>query len=104
MDDATALRLKKIELTVQAAERSAGIDTQLRIAVLVVGLTVATSAIIAGIASTMPAFAAGIGTSAGGVVVLTQVRSILIVRERLSRAHEAAIRSIDSLIGSGGER
>ncbi|HVL87136.1 MAG TPA: hypothetical protein VM681_03875 [Candidatus Thermoplasmatota archaeon] len=104
MDDATALRLKKIELSLQAAERTAALESNFRIAVIAVLLTFAASAGLAAVVGQLPMVPAGLAQLAASIVLATQVRALRTVGKTIEAAAGEAMASIDTLIGGGGEQ
>lgn len=103
MDDATALRVKKIELSLQAAETGAEIQAHRCIAVLAVGLTVGASAALAGFAQHLPVTASVAGCAAGAGLVFLQLRALRLVAADLDEATVKAINAIDKLMAKEGE-
>ena len=104
MDDATALRLKKIELGLSIVERNASLEVQLRLALIAVSLTFGTGAVLSGLAGQVaPASAAGAAVAAS-VSVLAQIRGIRAVGQKLAVADERALKAVDRLISLRGER
>lgn len=103
VDDATALRVKKVELSLHAAEKSAELQAHRCIAVLAVGLTVGASAAVAGLAGQLVPLAAAVGTAAGAWMVLSQLRALRVLASDLDEAMTRAMTAIDSLMGKDGE-
>lgn len=103
MDDATALRVKKVELSLQAAEKSAEIQAHRCIAMLAVGLTVGASAALAGLAQQVAPAASFAGAVAGGGLVLFQLRALRLVAADLDRATAKAMAAIDMLMNEDGD-
>ena len=102
MDDATALRVKKVELSLHAAEKGAEIQAHRCIAILAVGLTLGASAALAGLAQQVPPLASMAGTGTGSGLVFLQLRALRLVAAELRSATEEAMASIDKLMAQEG--
>lgn len=104
MDDVTALRLKKIEMSMETAQRGAELRARLHLTIVAVALTIGGTAGVA--------FAAGQLGSAGllwtsvvvGAVVVSQVRELARLTEALDEANRRAAESVDTLMVEGGEQ
>jgi hypothetical protein len=103
VDDATALRLKKIELSLHATERSADVQAHRSIAMLAVAATFGTSSALAGLVKQVPAEPAALAAGFSVAIILLQLRTLQLIARRLDQATAEALQAIDTLISSGGE-
>jgi hypothetical protein len=101
--ETTALRLKKIELSHQAAEKNADQESQRRIAVLAVSLAFGASAGVGGLAGQVPPAAAVVGLVVAMFLGLLQFRALRVVSQRMDHTTAHALAAIDKLIAEGGE-
>jgi hypothetical protein len=101
--DAIALRVKKIEIVLHAAERRAEFQLHVRAGVLAAGVTVAASAAVGGLAGQVPPPAAAAGLLGGAALVVAQLRGIRQLLRARDAFVEVAVESIDNLISRGGE-
>lgn len=103
VDVATALRLKKIELSLGAAQHGATLQAQRSIAMLAVGATFAASAALAGFAGQVPMLASAVALIGAALLAILELIALRQLGLEGDRGTKEAMRSIDRLIISGGE-
>lgn len=104
MDRTTALRLERIRQAAEATHRVVDLETRRHVAVLVVALTVAGSALVGGVAGQLPPVAAVLAFGTSGPLVVVQVRELRWLAEQDWHVSLAAVAAIDKLIGDQDER
>jgi hypothetical protein len=103
VDDATALRLKKIEMSLESARRSAELQSHRAIAILAIGATFGASASLAGLAGQLHPWMGAASFAAAATVVLFQLRSLQRLARSMPASNAVAMAAIDTLITTGGE-
>ncbi|HEV8359876.1 MAG TPA: hypothetical protein VGR28_05395 [Candidatus Thermoplasmatota archaeon] len=102
--DPTEMRLRRIELILQAAQKNADLQSHWRLAVLGAGLTLAGSTTFGAFLGQLPWAPAAAATSGAAIIVLLEIRALRRISMRLQVATVQAVRDIDTLMREGGEQ